>query len=106
MPWVCVICGHPDPFSLRCGNSAWLSFGRPALMPFPGSGWADALEVAGDQAWPVGLKSKEERREHRHVTEEESATANTDMKICLTLLVIREREIEVSEKLEIGRAHV
>lgn len=69
-------------------------------MPFPGSGWADALEVAGDQAWPVGLKSKEERREHRHVTEEESATANMDMKICLTLLVIREREIEVSEKLE------
>ena len=101
MPWVFVICGHPDPFTLRFGNSSWLSFGCPPLMPFTGSGWADALEVAGDQAWPVGLKSKEEKREHRHFTKEESAMANTDMIICLTLLVIREREIEVSEKLEL-----
>lgn len=69
-------------------------------MPFTGSSWADALEVVGDQAWPVGLKSKEERREHRQFTKEGSAMANKDMKICLTLLVIREREIEVSEKLK------
>lgn len=100
MSWVFVIRGHPDPFSLCFGNSSRLSFGCPPLMPFTGSSWADALEVAGDQAWPVGLKSKEERRQHRHFTKEESAMANTDMKMCLTLLVIRERETEVSEKLK------
>ena len=79
--WAAIFGFAPDPFTLRFGNSSWLSFGCPPLMPFTGSGWADALEVAGDQAWPVGLKSKEEKREHRHFTKEESAMANTDMKI-------------------------
>lgn len=49
----------------------------------------------------MGLwKSKEERRQHRHFTKEESAMANTDMKMCLTLVVIRKTETEVSEKLK------
>ena len=58
MSWVFVTCEHPDPFTLRFGYSSWLSFGCPPLMPFTGSSWADALEVVGDQAWPVGLRVK------------------------------------------------
>lgn len=64
---------------------------------FHWSSWADALEVAGEQAWPVGLKTKDERRVNRYFRKEETAMANKEMKICLTLLVIREMEIKASE---------